>query len=970
MSAFVQQVKLPRSRVDHYPQGLRGPFVASPLATARLGQRVFVSRAAYLNRVREDYDPHGRHHPAVVAARVEERKAAAALERSARYRQAVWDGEDPETPVHVEHRVEIRKRRVRTRAKTQAGRGVRRCVRTPVEEQEIRWDITAFMPPPVESHQKNQHEEAYIVYDSPGREIVKIEEEEVPIADAVKDAAPIPVKGEEDEAAVAAEAGIEADLCLMLSSLELDEEVGLCRMFSAITLQERPSGFAELPPLPRGVLVADALPGDYAMVVDESEDEGAICVNEDEAAPDLIIKSEDENDAVILSDIHSPRPLLRSELAISAFAAPIEVKTECVVVLDDSEEDTQAAYADSSIRPCVSVQDVVMGEPVQLLEAEQGHLSFSPHLHGTSSECRVKLEHAGTPKPLTDVEVISSPMLVLTQRFRDVDPENVVEVEACIKGELPPVDSVVSYADYLVVIPEGGPRMIEDVEEYIEEVEDEVFEPKGIEDLPFAALSHGSDASAELGPMTYVSSNDCDLSMADCTFETWFDAEMMELVEKVSLLALSDSGTTLASASSFALLKAFASSTQSSRHQGSFSGRPTPCTSPSVSSDDETSASSAPHTPEFASNFAHTHFPELVYHDVSISSACFFRPDLIPQLHQGVEEPTDTHEVCNLSPLASATTADYPAYESTASIYADCVCLVCGDEEQPSFSSHSSFNALSKGGVDSVANEAAENCSIDPFEHVWHYALSLPPSAKAPIRDRDHSQPDHVRQERPCSLPKWRDNTTLEVDHGFASLEWEENPLEDVWNYAWAQDFFDKALNDARDKSDAHPKSQPRHPDSQKCQKDPFEDVWHFARAEAFIELALTKIRSRYEPQYDLSPNANEPDFDDEALRTPSTINLSSPGPYPEPLMRIARESFWTHWTRPSDADLASIFECSDDTPAGLLIFSAEGFIPASAPGNELGTASKTVEVRVRLKQELRDSFFEHWERSLEALEL
>ncbi|KAI0647724.1 hypothetical protein C8Q79DRAFT_526565 [Trametes meyenii] len=710
------------------------------------------------------------------------------------------------------------------------------------------------MPPPAKSH-----EEAYIVHDSPSRDIVKIEEEEAPIPDAVKeDVAPILVKEEEDDAAVAVEVDTAADLRRILSSLGLDEEVELCRMFSAITLQERPLGFAELAPLSKGVLVADALSGDYAMVVDESEDEGAICVNEDEAAPGLIIKSEDENDAVILSDIHSPRPLLRSELAISAFAAPTEAKAECVVVvLGDSKEDIQAVYADSSFRPCVSIQDVVMGESVQLLEAEQGHLSFSPHLHGTSSECRVKLEHAGTPKPLTDVEVISTPMLVLTQRFRDVDPENVVEVEAYIK--------------------EDGQQAVEDVEGYTEEVGREVSEPEDIKDLSFADPSNDADAGAELGEMTYVSSNECNLSMVGGTFETRVDVEMTGLVERLSLLALSDSGTALPSASSFVLLEVFASSTQSSpRHQDSLSGRPPPFPSPSVSSDDRTSPSSAPHTPEFASNFAYTHFPELVYHDVSISSACFFRPDLIPQ--------------------------------------------------------------------------AAESCSIDPFEHVWRHALSLPPFAKAPTRDRDHSQPAHVRKERTCSLPKWRENTTPKVDHELASLEWEEDPLEDAWHYAWAEDFFDKALNDARDKYDAHPNRQPHHPDSQKCHKDPFEDVWHFARARAFIELALSTISSQYEPQHNLSPNTNEPDFDDEALRTPSTINLSSPGPYPEPLMRTARESFWTHWTRPSDADLASIFKRSDS--------------------NELGTASKTVEVRVRLKQELRDSFFEHWEQSLGALEL
>ncbi len=121
-------------RFEHYPRGLHGPYVASPWAAARLGKRIFASRAEYHLWVRADYAPTGHHHPAAIAARIEEREARVALENAARWRQAVWDGVDPEAPMYVQPRVEIRKRQARANLRGGTGKGIRRCVRTQEEE--------------------------------------------------------------------------------------------------------------------------------------------------------------------------------------------------------------------------------------------------------------------------------------------------------------------------------------------------------------------------------------------------------------------------------------------------------------------------------------------------------------------------------------------------------------------------------------------------------------------------------------------------------------------------------------------------------------------------------------------------------------------------------------------------------------------------------------------------------------------
>ncbi|KAI0638431.1 hypothetical protein C8Q77DRAFT_432082 [Trametes polyzona] len=146
MSTLVQQLNNPSNdlRVNHYPYGLRGPFVASPWAAARLGKRIFASKADYLKHVRKDYEPSGRHHPNAVMARMAGRDALVtsehacavwddarnALKDASRYRWAAWGGTDLTAPAYTQTRVEIRKRRSPASAE-ETGHGVKRCIRSP-----------------------------------------------------------------------------------------------------------------------------------------------------------------------------------------------------------------------------------------------------------------------------------------------------------------------------------------------------------------------------------------------------------------------------------------------------------------------------------------------------------------------------------------------------------------------------------------------------------------------------------------------------------------------------------------------------------------------------------------------------------------------------------------------------------------------------------------------------------------------
>lgn len=168
MPTLVQQLHATRgSRINHYPLGVHGPYLASPWAAARLGQRVFTTKAEYQWRVREDYDPAGRHRLAAVAARIAEREAADALQASTRYRQAIWNGEDPDASGYAQPRVEIRKRHARVEPDERTGHGVKRCIRTPEEEQEVGYHPTCVVGAHTDAY--TGHVGHHSIHGDPGR---------------------------------------------------------------------------------------------------------------------------------------------------------------------------------------------------------------------------------------------------------------------------------------------------------------------------------------------------------------------------------------------------------------------------------------------------------------------------------------------------------------------------------------------------------------------------------------------------------------------------------------------------------------------------------------------------------------------------------------------------------------------------------------------------------------------------------
>ncbi|KAI0326883.1 hypothetical protein GY45DRAFT_53316 [Cubamyces sp. BRFM 1775] len=156
MPTLFQQLRTLRdSRMEHYPWGPHGPYIASPWAAARLGKRVFASKAEYRKLVLKDYKPYGRHHPAAVAARIAARQATTAMDVDS------WDEGDPCSLINDQHLRRL-KRRACGDVDLRMGHDVRRCVRTFEEEFEIRSDITAFMAlRPMDDHRDKTHRAAY-----------------------------------------------------------------------------------------------------------------------------------------------------------------------------------------------------------------------------------------------------------------------------------------------------------------------------------------------------------------------------------------------------------------------------------------------------------------------------------------------------------------------------------------------------------------------------------------------------------------------------------------------------------------------------------------------------------------------------------------------------------------------------------------------------------------------------------------
>ncbi|KAH9890073.1 hypothetical protein C8Q73DRAFT_149816 [Cubamyces lactineus] len=139
MPTLFQQLRtLRESRIEQYPWGPHGPYIAPPWAAARLGKRVFASKAEYRKLVLKDYKPFGRHHPAAVAARIATREATAAMDVDS------WNEGDSYSLIDDQH-LRCLKRRTCGDVDLRMGHAIRRCVRTSEEEIEILSDIAAFM---------------------------------------------------------------------------------------------------------------------------------------------------------------------------------------------------------------------------------------------------------------------------------------------------------------------------------------------------------------------------------------------------------------------------------------------------------------------------------------------------------------------------------------------------------------------------------------------------------------------------------------------------------------------------------------------------------------------------------------------------------------------------------------------------------------------------------------------------------
>ncbi|KAJ8462246.1 hypothetical protein ONZ51_g11024 [Trametes cubensis] len=156
MPTLFQQLRtLRESRLQHYPWGPHGPYIAPPWAAARLGKRVFASKAEYRKLVLKDYNPHGRHHPAAVAARIAAREPTAAMDVDS------WNEGDSYSLINDQH-LGCLKRRTCGDVDLRMGHAIRRCVRTSEDEFEILSDIAAFMSfRPTGDYQEEIHSAAY-----------------------------------------------------------------------------------------------------------------------------------------------------------------------------------------------------------------------------------------------------------------------------------------------------------------------------------------------------------------------------------------------------------------------------------------------------------------------------------------------------------------------------------------------------------------------------------------------------------------------------------------------------------------------------------------------------------------------------------------------------------------------------------------------------------------------------------------
>ncbi|KAI0648154.1 hypothetical protein C8Q79DRAFT_1008503 [Trametes meyenii] len=147
--------------------------------------------------------------------------------------------------------------------------------------------------------------------------------------------------------------------------------------------------------------------------------------------------------------------------------------------------------------------------------------------------------------------------------------------------------------------------------------------------------------------------------------------------------------------------------------------------------------------------------------------------------------------------------------------------------------------------------------------------------------------------------------------------------------------------------------------ESKPSSHEPFDELWRLAlEAEAFVKRVVDGICSEYEPQPDPDhppePVSGDQAFTEETFWTPATSRLfDAADPHREGLVQDAHAAFWANWARPSDADLASIFERRDDSaPSGLLIFMEEGGCMRPLPGNDSSYIPQALATRAREARE------------------
>ncbi|KAI1794803.1 hypothetical protein LXA43DRAFT_1179151 [Ganoderma leucocontextum] len=155
---------LPPYFLEHYPEGLKGRYVASPSPAARLGRgRVFASRSEYAYFVSADRKYHSRRRAREVAPYILEqqalwearlthqatppfefgdeddgsRVAIDDLEDAARHRRRVWSGVDPTEVRSATPQFLVNIRRWPRHRSRPTWSGVRQCVRTEEESAEV-----------------------------------------------------------------------------------------------------------------------------------------------------------------------------------------------------------------------------------------------------------------------------------------------------------------------------------------------------------------------------------------------------------------------------------------------------------------------------------------------------------------------------------------------------------------------------------------------------------------------------------------------------------------------------------------------------------------------------------------------------------------------------------------------------------------------------------------------------------------